>query len=547
MKKGAFAFVLHSHIPFVRKSGVWPFGEEWFYEGLAETYIPLLDTLNKLKEEGCKVKLTVSLTPVLLEQMSDTYMLSQFSEYVRDKINRAESDIKRFASESAFLKVAQFYREYYSSIEDHFENRYKRDVAGAFRNLQDAGYLEIMTSAATHGYLPLLERDSSIYGQIEQGIRTYRRHLGRNPEGFWLPECAYRPGYEIYENGKVKKKKAIDQFLRDAGISFFITDTHAVEGGETFQARRLGPYTVPNFVVDYTRPTYRTSFLPYLLSSGCTVFARNRQTGLQVWSGRWGYPGDGNYREFHKKDGRSGFQYWRVTATDLDLGKKEVYVRENIYPRIEENASHFVSMVEGMLADFNSKSQKFGIVMSPYDAELFGHWWFEGILFLEKVLRKMSSNSSVELTTLSDYLKNHPPQQAIVLPETSWGEGGYHYVWMNSSTEWMWPLIHEREVKMEKMVSGYQNVSGILRDVLNQMGRELLLLQSSDWPFLITTGQAKEYATRRFLKHCENFDRLCNLLELNAGMGDIKNVLTSIKDTDNLFPDLDYHIFKAQE
>lgn len=549
MKKGAFAFVLHSHLPFVRKSGIWPFGEEWLYEGLTETYIPILDIINKLKKEGYKVKLTVSITPVLMEQLQDTYILIEFQKYLQDRIKRAEKDIIKFSKNKPFLKVAIFYRNFYNEILEHFKDRYKEDIVGEFGKLQDEGYLEIMTSAATHGYLPLLNCDSSIYAQIKVGVDTYKKFLKRTPSGFWLPECAYRPAYKINENGKKYLRKGIDEFLKDFGIQFFICDTHAIEGGEAFAGKKLyGPYRIPKGVsVEYHRKTSQTSFLPYLLESGCAVFARNRDTALQVWSGEWGYPGDGNYREFHKKDGETGLQYWKVTDSKSDLGSKEVYIRENIYDRIKENGSHFVNMIEGILSHFYENTKNYGIIVSPYDSELFGHWWFEGILFLEEVLKRMASNSNVELTTLNDYLENHPPENVIKLPESSWGEGGYHYVWMNSQVEWLWPYIQECEEKMEEMVRKFPDAKGALKVSLNQIGRELLLLESSDWPFLITTGQAKEYASKRFMIHYERFKNICEIIEKGGTKQELRKITEEIVKVDNLFSDLDYHIFKSQE
>jgi len=550
MKKGAFAFVLHTHLPFVRKAGVWPFGEEWFYEAMAETYIPILDMLNSLRRDGCRASLTISLTPVLLEQMADEYMLSQFRVYVADRISRAESDIKRFSSDAAMLKIARFYREFYSSTLRSFDSVYRGNVTGAFRDLQDAGYLEIIASAATHGYLPLLIRDSSIYAQVETGVRTYEKYLGRKPKGFWLPECAYRPSYEMREDGSSRLKKGIDEFLRSAGIDFFIVDTHAFEGGESFPASRTSAPGAKKFTLEQKgEPGSRTSLLPYVLGSECSVFARNRRTGMQVWSGEYGYPGDGNYREFHKKDSESGLQYWKITNAKAGLGEKEIYAREKIYSRVCENASHLTGMVGRMLSDFSSAGGgAFGIVVAPYDSELFGHWWFEGVMFLEKALRALSlAENGIEITTRGGYLEKHPPQQAIKLPETSWGAGGYHHVWLNSETEKMWVHIHEREKKMEEMVARYGGAAGILKDALDQAGRELLLLESSDWPFLVTTGQAKEYGRERFSRHCENFDAICGLVDSGAGDEELGNLVALVTGADNLFADLDYNIFACRE
>jgi len=181
---GAFTFVLHAHIPYCRRAGRWPHGEEWLHEAIAETYLPLLDALYELHAQGIPARLTLSLTPVLADQLADPLIQDHFVEYVADRRGRAEQDVARFEQEgNAHLReLARFYVEFYDRRLRHFTGRYGRDLIGAFRQLQEAGVLELVTSAATHGYLPLLSRDSSIRGQLRVGVQTYRRFFGRDPQ-----------------------------------------------------------------------------------------------------------------------------------------------------------------------------------------------------------------------------------------------------------------------------------------------------------------------------------------------------------------------------
>jgi 1,4-alpha-glucan branching enzyme len=336
MKKGAFTFVLHSHLPYCRRAGRWPHGEEWLHEGISETYLPLLNALYDLRQEGCPFKLTLGITPVLAEQLADPLILEHFRIYLEDKIDRASSDLERFQKQEQghLAYLAQFYLDYYQGLRRSFEDRFNGNLIAALSKLQDEGYLELLTSAATHGYLPLLERDSSIYGQLDIGVESYKRLFGRPPKAIWLPECGYRPAFYVSRVGKTYVRPGIEQYLADLGIGLFFSETHTVEGGEPVGKATgavIGPYgSIPKrYVVplpDYKEPTMKSTYLPYWVQSAeVAVLGRNNRTGMQVWSADWGYPGDFDYREFHKKDGRSGLQYWRVTGPKLDLAYKDYY------------------------------------------------------------------------------------------------------------------------------------------------------------------------------------------------------------------------------
>src|SRR5207302_1654563 len=179
---------------------------------------------------------------------------------------------------------------------------------------------------------------------------------------------------------------------------------------------------------------------------------RNSRTGLQVWSASHGYPGDADYREFHKRDGISGLQYWRVTGPDTDLGEKGAWNPEQASQRVSEHADHFSGIVESELAEYHGRSGKRGILVAAYDTELFGHWWFEGVDWIAGVLERLSRRPTVETCTAGGYVTLHPPEEVLALPESSWGQAGNHFTWLNTDTEWMWPIIHRCERRMERIV-----------------------------------------------------------------------------------------------
>jgi len=555
VKKGAFTFVLHSHLPYVRKAGRWPHGEEMLHEAIAETYVPLLNALFDLKDEGCEPYLTIGLTPILLEQLSDPDVLDHFEVYLLEKLTLVEADVRRHKKngDGHLLYLAQFYLDWYRNILESFAERYGRDLVAAVRQLQDEGNLDVVTSAATHGYLPLMERNSTIYAQLKVGAEAYWRHLGRAPRGVWLPECGYRPAF--IQSGAYKP--GLEEFLGELNLGYFFTDTSVVVGGRLVgkvAGDVIGPYGgLPKrklVVRADERPEakQRTTMRPYYVhSANVAVYGRDERTGLQVWSAAHGYPGDFLYREFHRKDAHSGLQYWRITGAQVDLSQKAFYDPYPAVNQVRMHAEHFVSLIVDEVSNYYEATGKPGIVVSAYDTELFGHWWFEGIVWLKEVLRHLDKNETVELTTAGDYLETHPPEEVITLPESSWGQGGGHWTWMNPDTEWMWPLIHNAELRMEQLVASRPEAEGQMRDVLNQAARELLLLESSDWPFLISTGQAKEYASGRFQQHLARFNHLAAIADSGVVTDTDIRFLTGIAELDNPFPDIDYRIFGARE
>ena len=552
--KGAFTFVLHSHLPYCRRAGRWPHGEEWLHEAATGTYLPLLIALSDLAEEGCAYRLTIGLTPVLCEQLADPLVLQHLEDYLRERLEKAQEDIGRLEGEgdAARAEVARFYAGHYAHLLDSFLGRFGRRIIEPFRRLQDLGLVEIAAGAATHGYLPLFERDSSISAQVAVGVQTYRRHFGRDPQSFWLPECAYRPPH-VTDEGRGYLKPGLHEFLAEQGILCFFVETHAIEGGLPVgkaMGDALGPYgDIPRrYVVPlghYPEPTLKTTYLPYWVSDPrVAAIGRNNRTGLQVWSGEHGYPGDYHYREFHKRDGVSGLHYWKVTGTGVDLAAKDVYDPARAHERAFDHARHFVGLVEDLVRDFHGRNPLFGIVAAAYDTELFGHWWFEGVHWLREVLRGLAASSDVELTTASRYIREHPPEDVLSLPETSWGQAGNHFTWLNTDTEWMWPVVSDAQRRMEALVRRFPDAQGPLANALNQAGRELLLLESSDWPFLVTTWQARDYAENRFADHADRFHRLADMAE--GGHVD-QGLVEEYWELDKVFPDLDYRLFADRE
>lgn len=558
MTLGYFNLVLHNHIPYCRYAGVWPHGEEWLHEAMLESYLPLLDILFEMREQGVKYEFTIGFTPVLLDQLADTDIQQNFIKYCEAKLERVRKDVElnEKTGDVKRKEIAKFYFGVYQQSLNSFHNRHNKNIIKSLKLLQDEGYIEVITSAATHSYLPLLATDSSIYAQIKVGIDTYIKHFGMPPRSFWLPECGYRSAYKVGETGRDVIRHGLESFLSSMNIRCFFVETNMIESSlstgissaELVNPAKRASFKNPRESYEQRKVSKGTTYSAYLVGdSNVASLARNADTSLQVWSADWGYPGDYDYREFHKKDSTSGLQYWRITGPRLDLAHKDLYNPIWAQNKVEEHSRHFNSLVLRLLSSYQESSGKPGIIVSAYDGELFGHWWFEGVQWLRSVLTSFSKESAVEMTGSGRYVADHPPAERIDLRWGSWGKGGDSSTWLNPDTEDLWNRIHLCERRMEDAVARYPLATGLRRSVLNQSARELLLLQSSDWPFLITTGQAREYAISRFQAHYEHFNKLIDIAENGAEGTEESAFLKSLEEKDNPFSSIDYKVFARRE
>ena len=574
---GSFTFVLHSHLPYVLSHGKWPHGTEWACEAAAETYIPLLNVFHRLLEENIEPRVTIGLTPVLCEMLSDSDFLEEFAAYLQTKIEAARDNAREFAAleQTHFRDNALFWENWYSAIARDFDDTYKRDIVGAFRDLQDGGHLEIITSAATHGYLPLLGTDESVQAQIRVGVQTYKKHFGRAPRGIWLPECAYRPRYEwsapVGENPTPKLRKGIEEFLAENGIKYFIADAHLLAGGtpigayaDRFNALKM---LFDNAAAQHetaqieTAPREYSPMQVYNVASSevaqqnapVAVFSRHEKTALQVWSGDHGYPGEGYYLDFHKKHFPGGHRLWRVTSSQADLAEKLPYEPDKIAHYAQSHADHFVGLVTESLREYSQAHDgKSGLVCAPYDAELFGHWWFEGPQWLYRTLKKMAQAPEINLTTCGAYLDENPTRETVRLPEGSWGEGGFHFIWLNENTDWTWREIYKCEAEMTRLAREYsQHENPKLQEILAQCARELLLMESSDWQFLISTISARDYAELRIAGHINDFGSLAAMTDKVARGEHLSNgedtLLENVQQRDRAFQNIDVALWAQVE
>ena len=525
---GYFALVLHAHLPYVRHPEYEEFLEEdWLFEAITETYLPVLAMLYRLAADTVPFALTISLTPTLCHMLRDPLLQERYGRYLQRLIELARSEVARTNDDPSMCDVTRMYLDRLESCRVNWDERWRGDLVGAFAALQERGVIEIITCAATHGFLPLLESSrEALRAQILVARDHYRGMFGRDPRGIWLPECAY--------------STSLDVVLEEAGLRWFVVDAH----GLMFAAPR------PRFAI----------YAPCWTPAGPAAFARDRDSSKQVWSADYGYPGDATYRDFYRDVGFdlseeylqpfrggegprrfTGLKYFRITGRTAE---KEPYRREQALATADAHATHFLSERTAQFTELREKMDVPPIVVSAFDAELFGHWWFEGPEWLELFIRKAAASpEAFTFTTPSDYLQVQPTAQVAVPAASSWGWGGYWEAWLDTVNAWIYPHLHvaaQRMKELARLFASRENLSPLLDRALRQMARELLLAQSSDWAFLMKTGTAREYATKRTKDHILRFTRLYDQARAERIDDDF---LANCEWRDNVFPDLNWRYY----
>ncbi|MGB9457324.1 MAG: glycogen synthase GlgA [Bryobacteraceae bacterium] len=519
MEQGYLAIVLHAHLPYVHHPEHEDALEEnWLFEAITETYVPVFLVLEELLEDDIDFRLTFSVSATLASMLADPFLQSRYLRKLERQIELAAKEEVRTKSDPVFHPLARMYGVLLARVREAFENRYQKNLLNGFRRFQELGKVELMATAATHGYLPLLSvNESAVRAQIKVGVERHQRNFGVRPAGFWLPECGYYPG--------------VDTLLAEQGIRFTILETHGITRAD--QRPRYGVYA------------------PIYCPSGVAAFGRDPDSSRQVWSSIEGYPGDYDYREFYRdigydldmdyirpyihRDGiriDTGMKYYRITGKD---NYKEPYVPEWAERKAEIHASHFLAERQRQVERLSSMMDRKPVIVAPYDAELFGHWWFEGPRWLDYLIRKSAlEQDTMRLATLSECLNEYPENQTATPSMSSWGYKGFSDVWLNPENHWIYPHLHAAARNMEELAHVHAGATGLLLRALNQAARELLLAQASDWAFMIGSRATTEYATARTKSHLSRFLRLKREIESQA----IDEAwLTNVEAQDQIFPD----------
>lgn len=526
MHKGYLCLVLHAHLPYVRHPEEEYFLEEnWLYEAITETYIPLIQVFEHLIKDGVDFRVTMSLTPTLASMLEDPLLQQRYLRHLNRLLELAEKEVERTGYQPDFHGLALMYQRRLQEARELFEDRYNKNLVRAFKKFQDMGYVEIIASCATHGFLPVLNINrSDVKAQIKIGVEHYTKTFGRPPKGFWLPECGYYPG--------------VDNVLKEAGIRYFFVDSHSV----------LNADPVPRYSV----------YAPLYCPSGVAAFARDWESSKQVWSSKEGYPGDPDYREYYKDIGyeleyeyikpyihslgiriNTGFKYWRITG---DTEYKQPYVPDWARQKAAAHAGNFMFNRQKQIEHLTCHMDRRPIIVAPYDAELFGHWWFEGPMWIDFLARKIYyDQETVSMVTPSEYLHEYPTNQVSLPSASSWGYKGYNEVWVEGSNDWVYRHLHKAGERMARLAGKFSDClnkgnSSIYKRALNQAARELVLAQASDWTFIMKTGTMVSYAQKRSRLHISRFTRIYHDMQ-NRAID--RQWLREVEWRDNIFSDID--------
>ncbi|MQA11121.1 MAG: DUF1957 domain-containing protein [Pseudonocardiaceae bacterium] len=467
--EGSFCLVLHSHLPWLPHHGSWPVGEEWLYQAWAHSYLPVVELLRKFADEGRRDVLTLGVTPILAAQLDDPYCLRAFHDWLGTWRLRTTHAAVRWARRDPLLRdlASAEYRAAGRALED-FETRWRHGFSPILRSLVDSRTVELLGGPAAHPFQPLL--DPRLRGfALRTGLDDTALRIGAAPEGVWAPECGYAPGME--------------HDYAAAGVRRFMVDGPALRG-DTGAARTVG-------------------------DSDVVCFARDLDVTYRVWSPKSGYPGHAAYRDFHTWDHPTGLKPARVTGKHIEPKHKRPYDPQLADGAIRKHAKDFVDTILGKLRTLRAERGSPGLVVAAYDTELFGHWWHEGPVWLETVLRALPE-AGVRVTTLRGALDAGHLGAAVDLPASSWGSGKDWRVWDGEQVS---DLVRAGAELQRDLLSTVDDRASAFRDpVLDQLVREALLALSSDWAFMVTKESASDYAQRRARVHTEHCYELAKLL-----------------------------------
>ncbi|MBN2552875.1 MAG: DUF1957 domain-containing protein [Spirochaetales bacterium] len=519
---GYLALVLHWHLPYVRHPEHPRFLEEdWFFEAITETYIPLLSLFERLGSEGVGFRITLSISPTLAEMLRDPLLQRRYLAYLDRLIELAGAEIRRTKDEPLLNRLARLYLERYRTCRRVFRDHYGCNLLDGLIELQSRGTVDLICSAATHCFLPLFQVVPQVVkAQVQVAVDSHLRNFGSYPKGFWLPECGYYPGVEDH--------------LRQQRLAYFFVETHGILYAD--EQPRYGVYA------------------PLLCPNSVAAFGRDPESARSVWSARDGYPGDPVYRDFYRDIGydlpldylkpflpdqevrvSTGIKYHAITGPG---SQKRLYNPKAAANRLKAHAEHFVCSRIDQLARLSAVMDQPPLIVCPFDAELFGHWWFEGPQWLETVLRRMAEfPEAIRLITPGQYLSEHPEQQTAQPCFSSWGNKGYAEVWLEGSNDWVYRHLHQQALRMSELVRRFPKEKGMRKRALDQALREMLLAEASDWAFIMKTGTTVPYAVRRTKEHIYNFSRIYDSL-MSGGIQ--QEWFLGVESRNNLFREIDY-------
>ena len=520
--------ILHAHLPYVRHLEYPKFLEEnWLFESLNESYIPGLRMLEKLDQEGVGYRLAICFSPTLITMLTDEALQQRFVDYMNLRIELGEKEAERTEREDweCHAMALRYLSEARANLE-MFES-YGRNILQGFKALADKDRIELLTTAATHAYLPLYkDYPTAIKAQVIMGLRTHKRIFGQNASGFWLPECGYFPG--------------LDQVLSENGVSWCQLASHSV-----LSSRDKSIYG---------------GYKPVRLPSGLIGFPRDWSVTSLVWSAVSGYPCDSDYRDFYRDIGYylpldyvrpyihepevrvfTGYKYHAISGK---RDEKEYYSPEKAAVKTALHVDNFIYNIKRRGFVIESSGVKDPVFNLCFDAELFGHRWFEGLEFIDGFFRRGAEEESFQFTTPTSIILENGESEKLRVNESSWGSGGYSDVWLDETNSWIYRHIFKAIERMEELTHRFPDQGSLKGRFLNQASRELLLAMSSDWPQIMHDRTSSSYAKKRLRNHLGSFNVVYSAMTRNTVNTEW---LINAEKSSEIFPDIDYRLFDPEK
>jgi 1,4-alpha-glucan branching enzyme len=526
-RRPVLSLVLNMHVPFVRHPDQpWSVEEGRFFETLSETCLPLLQVFDRLDADRLPFRMALVLSPTFCHMLGDELLLQRYLEYLDRQIEFGLREIKRTAGDAELQKLSCLFYDQAVDRRILFTERYEGNLLRVFEYYQKKGRLELITTAATHAFLPFYTgHPEAIQAQLELAVASHYRSFGAHCQGFWLPELGWNT--------------CLGKYLRSYGFIYTIVDTHSMILGNP--------------------PPPRGSFYPGKTPSEVFILARDYYAVRDILDPEAGIAADPLYRDCRRDAGYelpveflkpflgpqgnrtpTGFKYW---ASGGGPGENRLYDPHRAAERVREQARRFLENRLSRLYAAGQLMAEAPLSLCAFDADTFGRHWYEGPQFIEALFREGARHENFYYMTPTEYLfRQSPASFASLVPEfSSWGANGYGEMWLDASNDWIYRHVIRSLERMIELADRFADDSGLKERALNQAAREILLAQGSDWAKMLYQGEGASYARSRIEEALRNFTTIYDALGSNYISTEW---LTSLERQHNIFPHINYRIFR---
>ena len=523
--RNVISVVLNAHAPFVRHQELPQINEEnWFFESLSETYLPLIEVFDRLDADRIPFRLGISLSPTLCHLLRDESLIERYLEYTDKQLEFGLQELQSMNEDDPVYHLTKLFYDKMLDRRFSFTERYEKNILKAFDYYLRKGKIELLTTAATHAFLPFYAGNSeAVQTQLEVALASYRSNFGKYPQGFWLPELAWSPD--------------LGRYLRAYNFGYTIVNTHGLIFGDP--------------------PAIKGSFYPVKTPQGVFIFARDHYASRDIDeshknSAYLDNNTDAGYelppervKYFIGADGsrsRTGYKYYSLGEKGRE---KELYEPKKASCAIKEQITHLLNGCATRLESANEYIEETPVSLFTYNLNPFGHFWYECPEFIETLFREGAKRENVQFMTPAEYLyKQDISKIQTMTPEfSSAGENGYAEVRLGSGNDWIYRHIARALERMTELAERFPQETGIKERALNQAAREILLAQSSDWAKLLHKSEVPEYARTQIEGSLRNFTTIYEALGSNYISTEW---LTKLERRHNIFPNINYRVFRRK-